>query len=223
MTDVTSRNFGLLIAYVLPGCTALWALSFISPDLREWMVTTSMQPGGVTVGGFLYLTLASIAAGLTVSTIRWLLIDRIHHVTGIKRPIWDDSKLQEKLGAFDALIENHYRYYQFYSNMLVSMLCLVVTYHLSVISTPVIPKWVDEAVAIVATLYWAGSRDTLRRYYQRAHILLGSRKESEVSNDERTRSDSQRNGNAEIQRNERIELPIEEGSNEPGSCKTDKN
>jgi len=186
--DITSRNFGLLIAYVLPGSVALWACSFLSPSLRQWLVTSSMQPGGVTVGGFLYLTLASVASGLTVSTIRWLVVDRIHQLTGIGRPEWDDSKLQEKLDAFDALIENHYRYYQFYANMLVSMMLLVLNYHLSLVTAPVMPEWFDEVMAMVATLFWAGSRDTLRRYYNRAYILLGCRNESEVYDDQRTRN-----------------------------------
>ena len=91
-----------------------------------------MSSGGVTVGGFLYLTLASITAGLTVSTIRWLLIDRIHHATGIRRSNWYGSKLQEKLGAFDALIEANYCYYQMYSNFLVSMLLLINNYRYSI-------------------------------------------------------------------------------------------
>jgi hypothetical protein len=37
MRDVTGQNFGLLIAYVLPGLTALWGVSFFSDTVRSWL------------------------------------------------------------------------------------------------------------------------------------------------------------------------------------------
>ena len=43
----------------------------------------------------------------------------------------------------------------------------------------------DCGILAVGVLYWAGSRDTLRRYYTRAAILLGTT-ESEVRHDERS-------------------------------------
>ena len=66
MTDVSGRNFGLLIAYVLPGFVSLCGMAELSPNMKSWLVTGSMTNGvAPTVGGFLYLTLASVAAGLT--------------------------------------------------------------------------------------------------------------------------------------------------------------
>ena len=84
MKEVSTSNFGLLIAFVLPGFTALWGAAYISPVLRSWLVGSGMT--GPTVGGFLYVTLASVAAGLTVSTVRWAVIDTIHHWTGLTQP-----------------------------------------------------------------------------------------------------------------------------------------
>ena len=107
MTTVSGRNFGYLIAFVLPGTLMLLAIAVGSPEAKAWLIVLAKPPegGGGTVGGFLYVTLTSVAAGLTASTIRWAVIDPIHHITGVKRPVWDDSQLQANLGAFDAIVE----------------------------------------------------------------------------------------------------------------------
>ena len=69
----------------------------------------------------MYVTLASLGAGLTVSAIRWALLDSLHHATGIEPPQWDFACLDERLQGFLALVENHYRYYQFYGNMFIAV------------------------------------------------------------------------------------------------------
>lgn len=80
MGEVTSRNFGLLIAYLLPGFTVLCIARPFFEAVEAWFGETGES---ATVGGFLLLTLASVAVGLTVSTLRWLAIDTIHHHTGL--------------------------------------------------------------------------------------------------------------------------------------------
>ncbi len=113
MKDVTASNFGLLIAYLAPGFTTLWGLSHFSPTLRSWLGSAaSSQP---TVGGFLYVTVASVAVGLTVSAVRWAIIDTLHHSTGVTQPDWDFAKLRDSVVGFNVLNELYYRYYQFYA------------------------------------------------------------------------------------------------------------
>src|SRR5438093_134632 len=51
--DVTSENFGLLIAYLLPGFVALWGVSPAVPGAGAWLAAPPV--GAPTVGGFLYL------------------------------------------------------------------------------------------------------------------------------------------------------------------------
>ncbi len=185
MTEVSGKNFGFLVAYVLPGFVSLWGASHFSATVKGWLVTPPASAGNAaTVGGFLYITLTSVAAGLTASTIRWAILDRFHALTGIKRPPWDDSRLQECLGAFEALVENHYRYYQFYGNMLVAMLFLFAVRLVAAGRHIVDLNPMDCAILAVGVLYWAGSRDALRNYYTRAQTLLGTR-EKEVDHDER--------------------------------------
>ena len=188
MREVTGRNFGLLIAYILPGFVSLWGLAEFTPSVKVWLSASAVMVDAMpTVGGFLYVTLASVAAGLTASTIRWAVIDRIHHATGIPKPPWDDSKLQDKLDAFEALVENHYRYYQFYANTLVALVVLLAARLVVSGRCLTAMNAFDCAIVLTGLIYWAGSRDALRHYYTRAAYLLGTN-EGETDDDERTRS-----------------------------------
>ena len=187
MTTVSGRNFGYLIAFVLPGTLMLLAIAVGSPEAKAWLIALAKPPegGGSTVGGFLYVTLASVFAGHVSSSVRWIFLDSIHHVTGVKQPVWDDSQLQANLGAFDAIIENHYRFYQMYSNSIVGLVAILVARRCGGMN---LIEWtvLDTAIVAVCILFWAGSRDTLKRYYSRASVLLGAQQESEVYHDKRT-------------------------------------
>jgi hypothetical protein len=167
--DITEKNFGLLIAYVLPGAVALIGVSRFSAAVRSWLMNPS--DAGPSIGGFLFVTLASVAAGMTASAVRWTLIDTLHHRTGIIKPAWDDSKLPDRLHAFEALVENHYRYYQFYSNSLVAMVFSYATWRPSFGREP---QWSDVGVLLLSAIFFCVSRDNLRRYYGRAAVLLGT-------------------------------------------------
>lgn len=187
MRSVSGRNFGLLIAYIVPGVLLLLGIAAGNADARLWLRAVSTGLDGATIGGFLHMTLASVGAGLTASTIRWAVVDPLHHATGIERPRWDDSQLQAKLGAFDALVENHYRYYQFYTNSVVGLVAILIGRRIGGVGSV---GWmsIDAAIVAACILFWAASRDCLKRYYSRASVLLGAQQESEVSHDERTQS-----------------------------------
>jgi hypothetical protein len=116
---LSSDNFGLLIAYLLPGFVTLWALRPFVPAIEVWLGASTNN--GPTVDGFLYATLGSTAAGLLISAIRWAVIDHLYHVTGIPEPKWDFRRLPEALAAFESHVEDHYRYYQHYANLLVAI------------------------------------------------------------------------------------------------------
>lgn len=170
MRDVTNQNFGLLIAYVLPGVTALWGASYFSPTIRVWL--GSAPADAPTVGGFLYLTVAAIAAGLVASTVRWAVIDTLHHLTGIPRPKWDFGRLQRNISAFNLIVEHQYRYYQAYGNTLVSLVFLFAARRSTFGSTVVPWGWTDAALLALVSIFFLGSRDTLRRYVERGDMLF---------------------------------------------------
>lgn len=163
-------NFGLVIAYLVPGFMALLGAASFSSTIRSWL--SSVPPNAPTVGGFLYLTIGSIAAGLTVSTVRWAIVDTIHHWTGVAAPSLNFAKLGQNTSAFTVLIEIHYRYYQFYSNMLVSIAVIFTARRIQAGGFLGSLAPLDLGLAALAVVFFLGSRDTLKKYYARTSQLL---------------------------------------------------
>lgn len=104
MSTLSNQNFGLVIAYLLPGFVALWGVSYFSPTVASWI--TASQHDTPTVAGFMYVTLASLASGVTVSAVRWAIIDHLHHATGVVPPAWQFGRLEGRLQGYLALIVN---------------------------------------------------------------------------------------------------------------------
>ena len=130
MKDITDKNFGVVIAFWLPGVILLWGLSYSYPGVSRWLNQASGSESP-SVGGFLYLTLASLAVGLIVSAVRWMIVDKfLQCVTGLREPQFDFGKLKDKeaFAVFLGVVENHYRFYQYYSNTLVAVMSAFITY-----------------------------------------------------------------------------------------------
>ncbi len=168
---LTEQNFGLLIAFVLPGLVTLWGVSFFSPTVAAWLRVT--PAGAPTIAGFLFVTLASVAAGLIVSAVRWAVVDSLHHATGIEPPPWDFGRLDEQLPIFLALVENHYRFYQFYANMFIAAAFTYRMYLVAAGRSPFAELGETLAFLLLEVILFAGSRDALAKYYARTGRLLG--------------------------------------------------
>ena len=171
MKQVSSENFGLLIAYIVPGLTALWGASYLSATIRSWMSGPAIH--GPTIGGFLFATIAAVGTGLVVSTIRWALIDTLHHATGLSRPRWDFARLQEHFDVYDRLERNHYVFYQFYSNMIVALFIAYFARRIGLGFWSLSVGWTELGFLFLVVVFLAGSRDTLAKYYTRVEQLIG--------------------------------------------------
>ncbi len=163
MKDVTDKNFGVIIAFLLPGFLLLWGLSFSSDAFASWLATSG-GASAPTVGGFLYATLASLALGLLISAARWLVIDHLHHFTGVSDPGLNFANLKDKdrYAAFVGVVENHYRYYQYYANTLVAIVAAFVVYLVVGKEKSSATIWLST-IATALTLFF-GSRDALKKY-----------------------------------------------------------
>jgi hypothetical protein len=134
-----------------------------------------MPADAPTIGGFLYLTVASLAAGMTVSAVRWTLVDSLHRLTGLSPPSLDFSRLGQNVEAYSLLIEIHYRHYQFYANMVVATAITYACYRVRL--GGLMPLgWIDLGTLVLEGIFFATSRDTLRKYYARSQQLLSGRK-----------------------------------------------
>jgi hypothetical protein len=169
--DFPEKQFGLIVAYLLPGFIALGGIALLVPSVASWM-----KVGGSAVGWEiappLYALLAALTAGMIVSCFRWLIIDQVFAVTGIRSTAWDPERMGERFNAFNLLVEWHYRYYQFYAN---SVVAIVWTYLLNrfVDTSPFLGPLSDVAVVILCGVLLAGARDALLKYYDRGNRLVG--------------------------------------------------
>ena len=171
MSTLSNQNFGLVIAYLLPGFAALWGVSYFSPTVESWI--NASQQGSPSVAGFMYVTLASLAAGVTVSAVRWAIIDHLHHATGVVPPAWKFSHLEGKLQGYLTLIENHYRFYQYYSNTFIAAAFAFSARLLSGGSASH-PLAATCGFLALEMVLFAGSRDALHKFYSRTQQLLDS-------------------------------------------------
>jgi hypothetical protein len=168
MQPVSQQHLGVLIAYILPGLAGLWGLSFVSPNIAAWLGTSPSE--APSVSGFLYVTLASLGAGILMNCLRRLLVDPLHHWTGIARRDWSYAALDEKVAAIEFLIANQFRYYQFYGNMFVSAAIAFAAMEVGS------PSWSWSRIVgfiVLEVVLWFGSRETLSGYYRRLHEVLG--------------------------------------------------
>ena len=157
--QIDREMFKGLIAYLLPGFVALWGVSCFLPTVESWI--NGSQQGSPTIAGLMYVTLASVAAGMTVSAMRWAVIDQLHHATGIVPPAWTFANLEGKLQAYLMLIENHDRYYQWHSNMFIAVAFYWVASAVS--KRTFLPHSLAATLGILAleTILLAASRDAM--------------------------------------------------------------
>ena len=113
MKDLTSTSFGYVIAFLLPGLFGIYALSSWLPNLAGLL--SPIFKFDATVGPSVLLLLSAIGVGLFVSAMRFWLFEKILCRKHRLPPdtfalLYKDAKLP----AFRALVDEHYRYHQFY-------------------------------------------------------------------------------------------------------------
>ncbi len=171
-------NFGIVIAFLAPGFILLWGASYHVHMVQEWL--KAGETGAPTVGGFLYVTLGSIAAGVAVSGFRWLLLDFILcAIFKCKNQELNFKHLSGKEDAFNFINENHYRYYQYYANMLIAVL---ITYISRFIARCFQDKdllnqrefFFFAVILIVEVVLGIGAWDARRKFYERAKDILSN-------------------------------------------------
>ena len=168
--DSTSKQFGLMVAYLLPGFIVLAGIAPFAPLVAAWL--QPLNQAQANLGAPVYAVLAATTIGMIVSCFRWLIIDHLHYWTGVRAPVWDDSRLSERVGAFNYLVDNHYRYYQFYANILIAIAIAYLPNRVPGTSA-LLGIGTDMIFFIVCAALFAGSRDALIKYYLRTDRLIG--------------------------------------------------
>lgn len=170
--ETINKQFGLMIAYLLPGFIALGGVALIVPSVARWLQPLDFE-GLSGIGPPVYAVLSAIAAGMICSCVRWLLIDHTLHAMGVRSPRWNPSQLESHLASFNYLVESHYRYYQFYANTIVAIAWTYLL-HRSIGTVDMLGPGTDMGVLILCAVLFAGARDSLSKYYNRTALLVGS-------------------------------------------------
>lgn len=124
MKPLAPLDFSHVIAFLLPGFVAVYALGYLSPRTGELISLSFSADAGI--GPVFVLMVASLVLGVGLSALRTLALDRVQHWTGVTRPDLDFSQLkcEQTRAAFSEAVANTYRYAQFYGNTMLAVVCL---------------------------------------------------------------------------------------------------
>lgn len=156
--DKLGLNFGLVIAYLIPGFCGTYALT---PHVTA---INALVGGAANTGSVVVLLLIALAVGIIINAISWVVVRNFIHFTGVKSPsgiVYRKSSRQDAL-RYNRLIESTFRYHQFYSNMLVGILLLTPLWLAAPVQDNILRNASFPFVVII--LFWA-ARDSLRNYY----------------------------------------------------------
>ena len=168
--DLNGSNFAIAIAYLVPGFMVLVGLGWHSPVIAGWLGAAPTD--SPTVSGFLFVTIASIAAGMVTNAVRWVCLDWSFSLSGVPERNWNYARLQECFEAYQFLVTNQFRYYQSFGNLLVAIVILSFCSWFG--GRQASATEIVGTVALEGILWWA-ARDALTNYVTRGGELLGTR------------------------------------------------
>jgi hypothetical protein len=152
-------NFGLIIAYFLPGVLVTYALRFVS--FRIDHLLNLVEEGQVFLGPATILIISALVTGLIISSVRVVLVEPLIHITGVPKPRVNYKKLAppEQWAVYSQVVENIYRFYQFYGNILLGLLMLGVLRY-GIAGSPIVSSAQNIALFVltlgsVVTLFFA--------------------------------------------------------------------
>ncbi len=175
--EKTGLDFGQLIAYLIPGFLSLYALS-----TRVGLIKALFggDKGVPETGAILPLLLLALGAGVMINAIGWALVRPLIALSGVKRPRnLDYTKLTaDDIKVYKSVVEDNFRYHQFYTNMLVATVLLSSLW----LAKPVYePKIRNISWLFVVCILFFAARDSLSRAYRR--MLALQTKEHKDAND----------------------------------------
>jgi hypothetical protein len=173
--DVTSTSFGLVIAYLLPGVVALFSLSFWYSSARDAFHTFLTSKSNL--GLFLFLLLGALTLGLVISTVRWLVYERLLSPLCGRRPTddeWRRMSEENRFVAFRAAVDETLRYHQCFGGLTIAAPALFFGWLNSLDA-----HGAQRAVLIVAFgalegILAVSSVAAFRRYLKFVRAILGS-------------------------------------------------
>jgi hypothetical protein len=171
--DLTSTSFGYVIGFLLPGLLGLYGLAMWSKQIQDLLQPAASKDA--TLGPSFFLLLSSLTMGLLLSAFRFYLFEKLlckRH--SLSKEMFKELKAADKLTAFKAVVDEHYRYHQFYGGCAVALLILFPKWLWMTWSTfsclarfILIAAFVAFQIILVMT-----AKDAFVRYVERANNIV---------------------------------------------------
>jgi hypothetical protein len=172
MKDLTSTSFGYVIAFLLPGIVCVYGFTFLSDNIRSLLQPT--LSGSATFISGLIALLAALTVGLLISGVRFLIFEKLlcrkHRLDA---GTFERLVSSERFSVFKAVVDEHYRYHQFWGGFFIALIPLYIGWllqqgespsHLAICST-VLPFIAIELLAAYCAY------DSYRKYVARSNDL----------------------------------------------------
>ena len=173
--DLTSTSFGYVIGFLLPGLFGLYALSFWFVEIRDLLKPATGTDA--TIGPSFFLLLSALTTGLIISALRFFIYEkwicRRHH---FEPDMFKKLAASDKLTAFKAVVDEHYRYHQFYGGCSVALFVLFPKWLWGIWpSVNCLSRWILILAFIVFQIILGRTAwDSFVRYIQRGNAIVNS-------------------------------------------------
>jgi hypothetical protein len=195
VNQISTNNFGIVIAFIIPGIILLLGLAGVVPAIETllWANADSTAP---SVVGAIYLLIVSIGLGVLISGLRYFTIDTLlrwssgRYKIGCKLPAISYANLAGKQAEYTGLIENYYKFYQFYANSLVALIItfvLIATTENKIFDFPSDTSYPYFTDLFISGLLFFSANDSFKKYCKNTEELL---KAKGTANDKRSTSRS---------------------------------
>ena len=174
MQDQLGKSFGLIIGFLIPGMIGLYGASLHVEIFREWfgIAANAESP---TVGGFLFVVVASIGMGVFISNLRWLVLER--WIWRRRPPDHDASgrrKTQTEL-VYQNLVWQFYQFYLFAANTMFALVLLYVAWLAAELASAGFRRGLFLPVSFLipaSYVLYENAKESLKRYNDRRSNVL---------------------------------------------------
>jgi hypothetical protein len=181
--DVNASSFGLLIAFLLPGMVALFALRYWTDSTARAFDT--FLKAEANLGLFLFLLLGALTLGLVISTVRWLFYEvilmRSSRLYGARLTESERRRLRKPdlYAAHRQTVDQTYRYHQCFGALSVAAPLLFAGWIKELEESWALSTSKIAGLVALEALIIAASITALRSYFRYAKAILG---ENETTN-----------------------------------------
>src|SRR5258708_17169689 len=121
--ELSSTSFGYVIGFLLPGLLGLYALAYWFPDIRSLLEPAASKDA--TIGPSFLLLLSALTVGLLTSAMRFFVFEKwLCKEHSFQKDMFKELAKEQKLPAFKAVVDEHYRYHQFYGGCAIAFIVL---------------------------------------------------------------------------------------------------